>query len=393
MAESMQALVYDRARDPWDESRGLRLMEVPKVTLNEARNPEDRSHVLIKPKYAGFCGSDRGIWYRKAFKDMILGSLDREANTSHSEKHQRIIGHELFGEVVAIGSDVKEKFGIDVGSLVSTESHIFCGECYQCKLNEHYVCADDIIIGISCDGAFAEYVKLPAKVLWPTDTSKIRPEVAAIQEPFGNAVHACTKVDLKGKRVAIFGCGTIGLFAVAVARALGAKEIIGVEPLKKHADMALKLGADRVIAPGPASSDYASDPKLVAELRELTQGIGVDVALEMSGMHSSVNNAIQSVCRGGNVILFGLKNGDATIQNFDRIIVNGINLHSVVGRRLFGTWEITKRLLESREPNIHDLIWEVILNSGEGSIVPFKDFEPERFEQAINNYPKVVLKF
>src|SRR5690606_10397351 len=127
--------------------------------------------------YAGFCGSDRGIWWRKAFGDMILGSLAEEGRT------KRIVGHELLGEIVEVGSRVTEKYGYRVGDVVSTESHIVCGTCVQCRLGESHVCARDKIIGISLDGCFAEYIKLPAKALWPTDLSKIRPEVAAIQEP------------------------------------------------------------------------------------------------------------------------------------------------------------------------------------------------------------------
>ena len=394
MAETMRALVYDRAQDPWETSRGLRMAEVPRATLDEKSDYHDRSRVLIKPKFVGFCGSDRGIWFRRAFKDMIFKSLDREAAQARSAHDQRVIGHELFGEVVAVGSDAKRTHGIEVGDLVAAESHIFCGACYQCRIGDAHVCADDLIIGISYDGAFADYVKLPAQVIWRTDVHKIRPEVAAIQEPFGNAVHACTKVSLRGKRVAIVGCGTIGLFAVAIARALGASHIIGVEPVAAHAAMARKLGADVVLSPhNTGSDDYAHDPALVAEIKKLTDGVGVDVALEMSGLNSSVNNAIACVRRGGDVILFGLKSGDAVIESFDRLIVDGIAMHSVIGRRVWETWHITRHLLESRDPNIHDLIWDVILNRGDGPIVSFEDYAKDAFEERIKAFPKVVLRF
>ena len=97
MPELMRALVYDREKDPWEESRGLRMEEVPKITLDERTDYHDRSRVLVKPRYVGFCGSDRGIWFRKAFKDMILGSLDNESKALREPQHQRVIGHELFG--------------------------------------------------------------------------------------------------------------------------------------------------------------------------------------------------------------------------------------------------------------------------------------------------------
>src|SRR5215471_10027770 len=251
-----------------------------------------------------------------------------------------------------------------------------------------------MIIGISTDGCFAEYVKLPARALWRTETKRIRPEVAAIQEPFGNAVHACTKVNLRGKRVAILGCGTIGLFAVAVAKAFGARMVIGVEPMPSHIAMAKELGADYVIAPRNMEKEtYEHDPELTKSVRSLTDGVGVDVALEMSGQPSSVNNAIACVRRGGDVILFGLKSGDQIIEGFDRVIVDGISLHSVVGRRIFETWHITRHLLENSENKIHDKIWDVILERGKGTVAEFTEFAPSTFEERIKTYPKVVLKF
>jgi threonine 3-dehydrogenase len=384
----MWALTYDRRRGPWALTEGLWPVEVPRPELDESKDYLDRSRALIKTRYAGFCGSDRGIWFRRAFGDMIERSLDRDRTDV------RIIGHELLGEVVAVGADAQRTYGIEVGDIVSSESHIVCGACYQCRVGDFHVCADDKILGISDDGVFAEYAKLPAKALWRTNTARIRPEVAAIQEPFGNAVHACTKVNLRGKRVAIVGCGTIGLFAIAVARALGAHFVLGIEPLANNAAMANKLGADVVLTPkNIAPGQFAHDPELTAEVRRLTDGVGVDVALEMTGQNSSVNNAIACVRRGGDVILFGLKTGDAVIESFDRLIVDGISLHSVIGRRLFESWHITRQLLESRDPNLHDLIWDVILERGNGTIVPFQVFSEKDFGERIQAYPKIILKF
>lgn len=387
MKDAMQAITYDRVTDPWESTVGLKKTEVERPTIDEGKDYHDRSNVLVKPIMTGFCGSDRGIWFRSAFKDMIFKSLDRD------KKNTRTIGHELLGKIVDLGTDAKRTYGLEIGDVVTTESHIICGACYQCRIGDTHVCADDKIIGISEDGCFAELVKLPAKTLWRTNLNRIRPEVAAVQEPFGNAVHACTKVNLRGKRVAIVGCGTIGLFAVAIARAMGAIYVIGVEPMENHAEMARRLGADVVLSPNPTSSKTHSDRELTDRIRKLTDGVGVDVALEMTGINSSVNNAIHAVRRGGDVILFGLKTGDAVIENFDRLIVDGISLHSVIGRRIFETWHITRHLLESRDPNIHDLIWEVILNRGEGTMFDFAAYDPASFQKAISTYPKVVIKY
>ncbi|HTN84874.1 MAG TPA: zinc-binding dehydrogenase [Sorangium sp.] len=389
MSETMWALTYDREKDPWESTVGLVKRQVERPTLDEGKDPRDRAGVLVQPIMTGFCGSDRGIWFRTAFKDMIFKSLDRD------RKSTRVVGHELLGRVVALGPDARRTFGLEVGDIVSTESHIICGACYQCRAGDTNVCADDKIIGISEDGCFAELVKLPAKNLWRTDITKIRPEVAAVQEPFGNAVHACTKVNLRGKRVAVFGCGSIGLFVVAIARALGATSVIGVEPSEENAEMARRLGADVVLRPNTGRSErpHASDPELTERLRALTDGVGVDVALEMSGFNSSVNNAIRATRRGGDVILFGLKSGDAIIEDFDRVIVNGLTLHGVVGRRIFETWHITRHLLEARSPNIHDLLWEVILNRGEGTVFDFEDYDTATFQEAISKHPKVILRY
>ena len=388
MRDAMWAITYDRTTDPWDKSTGLRRTQVERPVLDEAKNYTDTGMVLIRTRFAGFCGSDRGIWFRRAFGDMIYEGLDRD----HTDR--RVMGHELLGEIVAVGAHASREFGYQPGDVVSTESHIICGTCYQCRTGDTHVCADNLIIGISTDGCFGEYVKLPARALWRTDTSRIRPEIAALQEPFGNAVHACTKVNVRGKRVAIIGCGTIGLFAVAVAKALGARSVIGVEPMPSHAEMARELGADHVLAPKNLdATQYTHDRELARAMRDLTDGVGVDVALEMSGQPASVNNAIACVRRGGDVILFGLKSGDQIIEGFDRVIVDGISLHSVVGRRIFETWHITRHLLEQRDPNIHDKIWDVILNRGQGTITSVTSYDPKSFEERIKTHPKVVLDF
>lgn len=388
--ETMWALTYDK-KDDWSTTRGMKKIRVPVPVLDEKTNTDDLDQVLVKIKYAGFCGSDRGIWFRNAFGPAIISSLQKE------EKDIRIIGHELLGEVVQSGSRAAKQYGYKPGMIVSTESHIICNRCFQCHHGQTNVCADDIIIGISRDGCFAEYIKLPAQVLWPTDISRIHPWVGAIQEPFGNAVHCCTKVDLKGKTVAVFGCGTIGLFVILIAKALGASRIIGVEPLELHARLARELGADEVIEFTPAktegASTWSSNSAIVETIKTLTRGIGADVSMEMSGYNSSLNNAIHSTRRGGDVVLFGLKSGEAVIENFDRLIVNGISMHSVIGRLLMNTWYITRNLLEDKANGIQEKILKIILDEGRHTITPMKDFQHDHFETLIKTHPKVIIDF
>ncbi len=376
----MRALTFDNKREDWDGSTGMVLENVPEPRI--ATGEVDQ--VLIRVRYTGFCGSDRGIWSRKAFGDMVLGSLAAEGGS------RRIFGHEMMGEVVAVGSAVRR---VSVGDTVSTESHIVCGECYQCRRGEYHVCSNEKIIGISMDGCFADLVKLPERALWPTDLAAIRPEIASIQEPFGNAVHACQVRDLKGQSVAILGTGAIGQFAILVAKGLGARQVIGVEPDASRAAMAIRLGADAVVAPEAGEHAWSADPSLRGKILELTDGVGVDVALEMAGFNPSVNNAISVVRRGGTVVLFGVKNGDAVVQDLHRVVMNGIRLEGVVGRRLFSTWETTRRLLEDKSNGIEKAIWETILARGEETVVDMAHWDRARFEAVIDRHPKAILRW
>ncbi|MBI4272559.1 alcohol dehydrogenase catalytic domain-containing protein [Candidatus Uhrbacteria bacterium] len=384
----MIALIFNK-KNGWETSKGFEMKEVSAPALNEKENKTDAHAVIIKVHYAGVCGSDRGIWLRHAFRDQILGSLEME------QKEHRIVGHEFFGEVVQVGSRVEAEYHIRKGDFVSCESHVICNQCFQCVRGEKHVCTNEKILGISHDGAFAELVKVPAHIVWKTNTSKIRPEVAAMQEPFGNAVHAARKVDLRGKTVALCGLGPIGLFAALVAKGLGASTIIGIEPNEKAASMARELGVDYVIPlkPQEKTHPFEHDQNIVKEIFEITGGIGVDVSFEMAGFNSSVNNAILSTRRGGDVILFGIKSGNFTIEHYDRLIVRGLTLHAVIGRRVFETWETTRSLLEDTRNGIQEKMFNVILQRGEGTILPIKDYTVERFEQMMLHHPKILIQF
>lgn len=386
----MKALTLDIPRQDWECTTGLTLSDVRSPELNESKNSEDANKVIIQPRYTGFCGSDKGIWFRHAFKDMIFDSIES------SDQSYRVCGHELLGEIVEVGSYSEKNYGYKPGDIVSTESHIFCGRCHQCRIGDAHVCSDHKIIGISTDGCFSEYVKLPVRELWKTDTELIRPEVAAIQEPLGNAVHACSRVDLRGKTLAIFGCGTIGLLSILVARSMGAAVIIGIDPNLENLKLAEALGLDLPIhisrSPAQANS-YQPDLDIARIIREKCYGEGVDVAMEMAGSNQALNTAIASTRAGGDIILFGLSAGDYTLSNFQEIIMYGKSLHSVVGRRVFQTWYILSNLLKSGGHNLQDKIYEVILNKGEGTVIPFHSFERKAFEKSIQKYPKVIFKY
>ena len=155
------------------------------------------------------------------------------------------------------------------------------------------------------------------------------------------------------------------------------------------------MGCDAVFSPSkpPEEAPHRSDPALTEQVRTLTDGIGVDVAMEMAGFNSSLNNAIKMTRRGGDVVLFGVKNGDAIIEDSHRVVMDGIQMHGVVGRQIFGTWEITRNLLETESNGIQQAVWDVILNRGEGTMVDIEDWAADTFEEAIRTHPKVVISF
>jgi threonine 3-dehydrogenase len=418
----MKALVFDKSKTEWETSRGFELVEVPEPVLDEKENPADENYIIMKVHYAGVCGTDKGIWNRQAFRDAILNSIDSEnviasapeaisskegIATSVSQspdllamtgrKTYRIIGHEFFGEVKEVGSKVKN---VKIGDFVSCESHVVDNACYNCLRGQKEVCMNEKILGISHDGGFAEYAKVPQHVVWKTDTSKIRPEVAAMQEPFGNAVHAASKVDLKDKTVAIFGLGPIGMFLTIVVRGLGAKMIIGVEPNPVAAEMAHKLGIDFVIplrntkgTKYENEKPYAHNSEVTDEIKKITNGVGVDVSFEMAGFNSSVNNTLYATRRGGDIVLFGIKTGDFVFEDFNRLIVHGFNLHAVIGRQLWQTWESTRALMENTSNGVQEKLFNVILDRGSDTILPISEYTKEKFEEKMAKHPKFLLQF
>jgi threonine 3-dehydrogenase len=395
--KTIHALTFDAQADGWEKSKGFVAREAPMPTL-DPQDPEDMLSVILKIKYAGVCGTDRGLWYRAAFRDLLHGSLKREGKTT------RILGHEFVGEIVEVGAmvprlyndlDEKNPVKIEVGALASGDSHVTCGRCYQCRIGEGHVCLNEAILGISIDGIFAEYVKVPAKNLWAVDQTRIRPEIAAMMDPFGNAVHASTVVDMRGQRVAIFGAGPIGMFAILLARNFGAAKVIAVDVNEANLKMAKELGAHEtiLIQKKTKEHDYDADADAIAKIMDLTYGKGVDISMEMAGPAASLNNCIQSTRRGGHVIAFGIKDGDMTIPNFSpSVIVRGLTIHGIIGREIFKTWQISQRVLSNKQNGIQDAIWNVIMKKGEGTIIDMKDFSPESFESAMNANPKILFK-
>jgi threonine 3-dehydrogenase len=307
---TMQALVKTSAKP------GAELREVPVPSPGPGE-------VLIRIEAASLCGTDLHI-YR--WDDWAKGRLGAGL--------PRIFGHEMAGRVVAHGPGLLGRLAIPLGTLVAAETHLVDGSCYQCRTGREHVCANLRILGIDIDGAFAEYVVLPAHNAWAAPG--LAPEIAAIMEPMGNAVHAAFTEEIAGQTVVVLGCGPIGLMAVAIAHLAGAARVFATDINPERLEMARNLGADVAI---DASQD------VVALLLEATDGVGVDIVLEMSGAEAAIRQGFDAVTNGGRVSLLGLPSRPITLDLSDQVIFKGIRIYGITGRKMFETWYRTQALL------------------------------------------------
>lgn len=271
---------------------------------------------VVRVKATSLCGTDAHIYNWDPW--------------AHSRIHPpRIIGHEMCGDVVAIGPEVTL---VKVGDYVAAESHITCGHCFQCRTGQAHVCRNYRILGVDRDGSFADYVCLPENVLWQTPAS-LPPQFASVQEPLGNAVDAALAEDLTGHTVLITGCGPTGLFSAAVARTAGAATIIASDVSDYRLDLAKQVGADYVL-----NANTHSPEQMLEAVHEITAGEGVDASLEMSGHPSALHLAFAAAKNGGRVTLFGIPTGPIAFDLANEIIFKGIRVHGITGRHLFSTW-------------------------------------------------------
>src|SRR6202140_2809299 len=236
----------------------------PGAEIREVTVPRyGRNDVLVKVKVASICGTDLHIYEWDRWAQGLV--------------HPPLIpGPEFCGEVVAFGDEVTN---VKEGDFVSAEMHVACGKCLQCRTGEAHICQNVEIIGVDADGAFAEYVVIPESNIWKLDPA-IPQEYASILDPLGNAVHTVLAGEIAAKSVAITGCGPIGLFAIAVARAVGATTIFAIEVNEHRRRIATKMKADYVLDP--------SKENVSAIVMEKTGGLGVDVVLEMAGHPDSI---------------------------------------------------------------------------------------------------------
>jgi threonine 3-dehydrogenase len=308
---------------------GAELAEVPVPEPGEGE-------VLVRVHAASICGTDLHIYDWNEWADRRIGEVPMT------------FGHEMAGHVEAVGPEVHH---VKPGTFVAAETHIACGHCSTCQTGRAHICENLRILGVDTDGAFAEFVVVPAQNAWVVGDG-ILPDVASIMEPFGNAVHAAFGTgggeDLATNAVAVIGCGPIGLFAVGIARALGAWKVIAIEPNDYRRAMASAMGADLLVDP------LADDP--VDVVLEATNASGAEVVLEMSGNARAIDQGTRMLARGGRMSLLGLPDGAVTLDLNDQVIFKEARLQGITGREMFRTWQQTTTLLSTGRVDVAPII-------------------------------------
>jgi len=286
---------------------------------------------LVRVKTASICGTDLHIY-----------GWDRQGRI----KPPVTLGHEFCGTVERVGDEVR---GVKPGDFVSAEMHVNCGHCHQCRLGEAHICQNLRIIGIDQDGAFAEFVKIPASNIWKLDAA-IPEHYGAILDPLGNAVHTVLAGPIAGQTVLVTGCGPIGLMSIAVAKACGSSTVFATETNEKRRAMAKKMGADVVL--NPASEDAVA--KILAE----TAGTGVDALLEMSGNPTAIQQGFKSLRAGGRASLLGIPTESVPLDLVNDVIFKGATVQGIYGRRMYETWVQMTALLKAGRLNLEPLFGE-----------------------------------
>ena len=313
---------------PKDGPEGTEVRDCPRPTPAP-------DQMLIRVAAAAICGTDKHIYHW-------------DPSIRDSVKPPRIYGHEFCGFIEEIGERAHRP-GFEAGDYVSAEMHVVDGECPQCRSGNGHICVNTKIYGLHEDGAFAELVVVPA-----SNVIKLGPyvplRVGAFLDALGNAVHATQVIDLAGKSVAITGFGPIGAMAAAIAEHSGASTVI-VTDVSDHAlETARRWAAAHNFANLHEFNVRTSDPKTVKQrIDEITDGVGVDIVLEMSGSAAAINFGLDIVRMGGLLSLLGLPAGHSvTINDYTRnVIFKGVTLQGIIGRRMYGTWQRMLALLKS----------------------------------------------
>jgi threonine 3-dehydrogenase len=294
---------------------GFQLTDVPVPAIRD-------NEVLIRVRRAGVCGTDVHIY---EWDDWARGRC----------KPPFVVGHEFAGDVVEAGKLVTD---VKVGDRVTAEGHIVCGRCLACRTGNSHVCPNTRIIGVDRDGCFAEYISMPSLNVWHLDDS-ISFDIGGIHDPMGNAFHTALTAEIAGSVVLITGCGPIGIFAVGICRAAGAARIIASDINDRRLELAKTMGANDAVHPD----------QVEAAVKRATNGSGVDVVLEMSGVPAAIHQAFAMVRLGGRVQMLGIPAKPMEVNFANEIIFKGITIYGVIGRRMYETWHQMTRFLLSGE--------------------------------------------
>jgi threonine 3-dehydrogenase len=304
----MKALVKARAE------KGLTLQDVPEP---EAGSRE----VIIKVEKTGVCGTDLHIynwddWAQKAVKV------------------PNIIGHEFVGRIVEIGKDVVD---FSVGDLVSGEGHLVCGHCRNCMAGRRHLCRETRGVGVNHPGCFAEYIALPVSNLWEHHP-EVDPEVAAIFDPFGNAVHTAFQFPCVCEDVLVTGAGPIGIMGAAVVKHAGARHVVITDVNPKRLELARRLGIEHAVD--------VREKSLAEVQKELGMEEGFDVGLEMSGNPQAFQDMIANMSHGGKISLLGIPSGPMNID-WNQVIFSMLTIKGVYGREMYESWYQMSSLLRA----------------------------------------------
>ncbi|MCL4533989.1 MAG: L-threonine 3-dehydrogenase [Bacteroidetes bacterium] len=295
---------------------GAKLMDMPMPKAG----PRD---LLVRVKAAAICGTDNHIMEWNGYAQARV-------------KPPMIFGHEFAGDVIEVGNQVTK---FKVGDRVAADTHIPDGTCYQCNTGNQHICENMAILGVHCDGAFAEYLALPESCAWKIPSTRSYDE-GAVMEPMGVAVHSVLMERIDGKSVAIFGCGPIGMFAVASAAACGASKIFAVEVSPDRLAMTAKYVPSAIMLNG-------REVNPVEEIRKQTNGLGADVCIEIAGVPITANQALQACRKNGRVSLTGLTGTTVTIDTVTDIIYKELRVYGTTGRHMWETWYTMESLLET----------------------------------------------
>ncbi|MEZ6056604.1 MAG: L-threonine 3-dehydrogenase [Planctomycetaceae bacterium] len=284
---------------------GLWLEDVPEPEVGG-------NDVLVRVHKTGICGTDLHIYNWDAWAQKTIPV-------------PMVVGHEFVGEIVEVGANVKD---FTVGQIVSGEGHVVCGHCRNCWAGRRHLCAHTVGIGVNRPGAFAEYISIPQTNVWH-HAPGIDPDIAAIFDPYGNAVHTALSFNILGEDILITGAGPIGCMAAAICQYAGARYVVVTDVNPWRLDLAKRMGATRTV-------DVRKE-KLTDVQQELGMQEGFDVGLEMSGNASAFRDMLANMCHGGKIAMLGIPPQEVSID-WNLVIFNMLTIKGIYGREMYDTW-------------------------------------------------------